>query len=66
MVLGGFRSFHVLVTTNKSKFDGYSVRKRVLMISRITFGIVMSACKESRVRQPGASGFCFRASEFCS
>ena len=41
MVLGGFRSFHVLVTTNKSKFDGYSVRKRVLMISRITFGIVM-------------------------
>ena len=35
MVLGGFRSFHVLVTTNKSKFDGYSVRKRVLMISHV-------------------------------
>ena len=25
-----------------------------------------SACKESRVRQPGASGFCDRASEFCA
>ena len=25
-----------------------------------------SACKESRVRQPGVSGFCDRASEFCA
>ena len=25
-----------------------------------------AACKESRVRQPGASGFCDRASEFCA
>ena len=24
-----------------------------------------SACKESGVRQPGASGFCYWASEFC-
>ena len=23
-------------------------------------------CKESRVRQPGASGFCYRAGDFCS
>ena len=23
------------------------------------------ACKESTVRQPGASGFCYRAGEFC-
>ena len=27
---------------------------------------MFSACKESRVRQPGASGFCDRASEFCA
>ena len=26
----------------------------------------LSGCKESRVRQPGASGFCDRASEFCA
>ena len=25
-----------------------------------------TACKESRVRQPGASGFCYRVSVFCS
>ena len=25
-----------------------------------------AGCKESRVRQPGASGFCDRASEFCA
>ena len=25
----------------------------------------LPACKESHVRQPGASGFCDRASEFC-
>ena len=28
--------------------------------------LAFSACKESRVRQPGASGFCDRASEFCA
>ena len=27
---------------------------------------LIAACKESRVRQPGASGFCDRASEFCA
>ena len=26
---------------------------------------VVTACKESTVRQPRASGFCYRASEFC-
>ena len=25
-----------------------------------------AACKESTVRYPGASGFCYQASEFCS
>ena len=32
-----------------------------------TYTAVLSAypaCKESRVRQPGASGFCYRASDF--
>ena len=27
--------------------------------------LILSACKESSVRLPGASGFCYRASEFC-
>ena len=27
---------------------------------------LLSACKESTVRQPGAIGFCYRANEFCS
>ena len=27
---------------------------------------VGAACKKSSVRYPGASGFCYRASEFCS
>ena len=31
-----------------------------------TVGFIGAACKESRVRQPGASGFCDRASEFCA
>ena len=26
----------------------------------------LAACKESRVQQPGASGFCDQASEFCA
>jgi len=26
---------------------------------------ILPACKESGVRQPGASGFCYQASEFC-
>ena len=30
------------------------------------FSVSIPACKESRVRQPGASGFCYRASVFCS
>ena len=29
-------------------------------------GVIKSACKESRVRLLGASGFCYRASRFCS
>ena len=28
--------------------------------------LTAAGCKESRVRQPGASGFCDRASEFCA
>ena len=27
---------------------------------------IKSACKENRVQQPGASGFCYQASDFCS
>ena len=27
---------------------------------------VLAACKESPVRAPGASGFCYLASDFCS
>ena len=34
----------------------------IMMITRLLSGI--SGCKESRVRQPGASGFWNRASEF--
>ena len=32
---------------------------------KLTYGS-KAACKERRVRQPGASGFCDRASEFCA
>ena len=28
--------------------------------------VVGAVCKESNAQQPGASGFCYRASEFCS
>ena len=33
---------------------------------RVTRETIAPACKESRVRQPGASGFCDWASEFCA
>ena len=34
--------------------------------SQVSLAFEDAACKESRVRQPGASGFCDRASEFCT
>ena len=37
----------------------------VLMEVSILVGEDRAACKESTVRQPGASGFCYWASEFC-
>ena len=34
--------------------------------SFLSFFRAYSGCKECRVRQPGASGFCNQASEFCA
>ena len=41
---------------------------RNILLLPLSFTILaaFSGCKESRVQQPGASGFCDRASEFCA
>ena len=36
------------------------------LLCMTTNNIGLTACKESRVRLPGASGFFYRASDFCS
>jgi len=40
------------------------LKLRVLLAGLIVAMVTYSACKESRVRQPGAGGFYDRASEF--
>ena len=56
---------------SKKKLNVNSAEKGLKFIIAIMFLFFQSntstaACKESTVRYPGASGFCYQASEFCS
>ena len=35
-------------------------------LKNVMLMLLRAACKESRIRWPGAKGFCYQASDFCS
>ena len=52
-------------TTNVPKILDLKSSSEQIFFRKLSLG-APAACKESRVRLLGASGFCYRASRFCS